>query len=666
MHTGLLSAGTLLQQRYHVETLIAQGGMGAVYRAIDQRLGNTVALKHILPKLRQSLIVDDERSEFDVSKAFEREARFLANLHHPAIPSVSDYFVEEMGQFLVMQYIPGDDLGTLLERKASIFTSAEALPWVLDWADRLLDVLDYLHNQKHPIIHRDIKPRNLKLTSRGEIILLDFGLAKGKIAQDVHASTARSVRAYTQQYAPLEQIQGTGTDARSDIYSLAATLYHLVTGHSPPDALTRAAAKLSGQTDPLRSAHDFNAHIPPGVAVILHEAMAVGVAQRFASARAMRIALRGVRQSVPASSHPSFGSSGQPTMVSPPSDDLVDLAPDSPAVTLNDGVGLVRVPTAPQTDELIVCQEGQGHYRTITEAINNARPGARITIRAGIYHESLVLDRPVDLVSADRHAQVVIKGNNAGCLQMNTDYALVRGLTLEIAEEAADAVITHTQGRLVLEYCDIHAQGQTPVGLAIQGSLANPSLWHCQIHGARVAGVLIRDSARGTFEACNMVHNGHAGVDIQQHSHPIFHRCTIANQSTGYGVYIHHQGQGFFDECDITGNVRAGFFIVQGSDPLIHRCKIYAEKQGGIVIGEHGRGIIEQCVICGNAKVGVSIVQGGHPVIRHSTISQNGILGVLVRDQSSATIEHCNLKGNARGALYIEEGCHVYRNGNQE
>src|SRR5262249_53692697 len=140
----------------------------------------------------------------------------LNRLRHAALPVVTDYFSIGDKQFLVMQYIPGKDLEQLLlERKSGgqgIFITAQ----VLRWADQLLDALEYLHSQKPAIIHRDIKPQNLKLTPRGEVILLDFGLAKGAVTHHSHES--QSIRGYTPNYASLEQIRGTGTDARSDIY----------------------------------------------------------------------------------------------------------------------------------------------------------------------------------------------------------------------------------------------------------------------------------------------------------------------------------------------------------------------------------------------------------------------------------------------------------------
>ena len=276
----MLTPETILQGRYRIVRQLGQGGMGAVYEAIDQRLDTTVALKETL--------FADER----LRKQFEREARLLARLHHPALPRVSDHFSEADGQFLVMQYIPGDDLSEMMARKRGPFPANQ----VFTWADQLLDALDYLHTQDPQIVHRDIKPQNLKLTSRGQIILLDFGLAKGQAGEISRVTTAASIFGYTPNYAPLEQIQGLGTDTRSDLYSLGATLYHLLTGVKPPDALTRAAAIVNGQPDPLLKASEANTSVAPDVDHVLEKAMAQNRDQRYATAADMQKALHGAEQ----------------------------------------------------------------------------------------------------------------------------------------------------------------------------------------------------------------------------------------------------------------------------------------------------------------------------------------------------------------------------------
>src|SRR5438093_1128592 len=152
----MLSPETILQARYRIVRQLGQGGMGAVYEAIDQRLDTVVALKETL--------FTEER----LRKQFEREARLLARLHHQALPRVSHHFSEGDGQFLVMQYVPGDDLSAMLLQRNGPFPQEE----VLRWADQLCDALDYLHTQDPEIIHRDIKPQNLNSTARGQVVLM--------------------------------------------------------------------------------------------------------------------------------------------------------------------------------------------------------------------------------------------------------------------------------------------------------------------------------------------------------------------------------------------------------------------------------------------------------------------------------------------------------------
>src|SRR5712691_1028768 len=272
----MLSPETILQGRYRIIRQLGQGGMGAVYEAVDQRLDTTVALK-------ETLFTDEK-----LRKQFEREARLLARLHHQALPRVSDHFNEGDGQFLVMQYVAGDDLSAMLVQRNAPFSQEE----VLRWADQLCDALDYLHTQDPEIIHSDIKPQNLKLTARGQIVLLDFGLAKGYSGQASVVTTSASIFGYTPNYAPLEQVQGLGTDARSDIYALAATLFHLLTNVKPPDALSRAGAIVNGQPDPLPLANTVDAHVSRAVAAVLNRGMSQKRADRFASAALMREAFR--------------------------------------------------------------------------------------------------------------------------------------------------------------------------------------------------------------------------------------------------------------------------------------------------------------------------------------------------------------------------------------
>ena len=275
----LLTPNTMIQSRYLVVHLIGKGGMGEVYLAVDQRLGSAIALK-------RTSFADDA----NLAAAFEREAKILARLRHPVLPKVSDHFTDNGDQFLVMEHISGDDLSSRLESGDKAFP----LSWVMFWADQLLDALSYLHSHEPPIIHRDIKPQNLKLTDDNHIVLLDFGLSKDTSNQSIvsQSGTSGSVVGYTPHFAPMEQIRGTGTNARSDIYALSATLYQLMTNLVPPDALSRADRMLSSHEDPIRALSEVNPAISPAVSDVILKGLEVSQEKRFATATEMQKALR--------------------------------------------------------------------------------------------------------------------------------------------------------------------------------------------------------------------------------------------------------------------------------------------------------------------------------------------------------------------------------------
>jgi len=233
--TNILTPGTILWSRYRILDLVGQGGMGAIYRAEDLRLeGRLCAIKEVIPNEDASKAYQEQAQE-----AFRREANILARLDHPNLPKVSDYFLFNGRNYLVMDYVPGQDLRELIEnaRHKGEFIAEKQ---VLTWAEQLLNALEYLHHQEPSVLHRDIKPSNIKLMPNGTIKLVDFGLVKILQPDDNRTITVLQGRA-TIQYAPLEQIGGdTGhTDVRSDIYSLGATLYNLLTNLPPPDAKTR-------------------------------------------------------------------------------------------------------------------------------------------------------------------------------------------------------------------------------------------------------------------------------------------------------------------------------------------------------------------------------------------------------------------------------------------
>jgi len=265
-----LAPGQMLNYRYRVVKLLGKGGFGAVYRAWDTNLERPRALKENL-----------DTSE-EAQRQFKREAQMLCDLAHPNLPRVIDHFIiPGQGQYLVMDYIEGEDLQAMLDRAGAALTEAQVLPWI----QQVCSALAYLHSQNPPIIHRDIKPANIKITPQGKAVLVDFGIAK---LYDAQMRTTMGARAVTPGYSPLEQYgRGGRTEPRTDIYALGATLYALLTGQEPVEAPERNLGVM------LPAPRALNPAISPQVEAAILKAMETLPERRFRGAEEFREAISG-------------------------------------------------------------------------------------------------------------------------------------------------------------------------------------------------------------------------------------------------------------------------------------------------------------------------------------------------------------------------------------
>ncbi len=262
-----LHKGEIVNQRYRVLSQMGEGGFGAVYKVEDLSLKTICALK-------ENLDYWDE-----AQKQFEREAHMLAVLRHINLPRVIDYFVAPgQGQYLVMDFIEGYDLQQVIERTGKPLYEKQTLVWI----EQTCNALAYLHTQNPPIVHRDVKPANIRVTPGGAAILVDFGVAKFYRPGD---KTSLGARAVTPGYSPIEQYGEATTDTRADIYSLGATMYTLLTGRRPPESIDRVSGK--GLDEP----RQLNPEISPAVERVILRAMEIVADNRFSSITEMRHSL---------------------------------------------------------------------------------------------------------------------------------------------------------------------------------------------------------------------------------------------------------------------------------------------------------------------------------------------------------------------------------------
>ncbi len=264
-----LNSGQILNNRYRIVKLLGEGGFGAVYRAWDMNLNGPCAVK------------ENNETSPDAARQFAREASLLFNLHHPNLPRVTDHFtVPGQGQYLVMDFVEGEDMQAMLTRAGGALPEEQVLAWVA----QICDALAYMHAQNPPIIHRDIKPGNIKITPDGRAVLVDFGIAK---AYDPNLATTQGARAVTPGFSPPEQYGEGKTDARSDVYALGATLYTLLTGQIPASSVDIIAG-----TSPLpKPVTVVNPQVTAKVSDAITRAMNPGRTGRFGSVSELRAAL---------------------------------------------------------------------------------------------------------------------------------------------------------------------------------------------------------------------------------------------------------------------------------------------------------------------------------------------------------------------------------------
>jgi F-box protein 11 len=664
--TGLLTSTYELKQRYQILQKLGQGGFGAIYKVEDALFGHTV---RAVKEMGMRGLNATETQE--AIAAFHQEATLLANLSHPNLPRIYDHFEEHGRWYLVMDYIEGETLATHLEKLPDDHLPIKE---AVEIALQLCTVLGYLHNHQPPIIFRDLKPDNIMLTDDGQLYLVDFGIAR--FFKPGQAKDTMSLG--TPGYAAPEQYGRMQTTIRSDIYSLGATLYHLVSGINP------------GLTPFLFQPLHLDVQEPANVALekLIMQMLAMQEDQRPADTNEVKQELQNIQQKLQAASIRNI--------VYP----IYQWQPSQP-VTLNQSA------TSPDSIQprpsVIVSQMGDGDYTSLNEAIQQVEANTFILLKEGLYQENIIIDKAIEIIGNGPKERIILESSDTHCIVIQAAQATLRGLTIRcqagaiaksyqalhivagqaliedcaissnsssciaIQNAASNPTIryctihagaTHgititNSARATLEYCEIFNQQATGIAIATGG---NPMIRHCNIHDCQQYGLSIRDQARGTCEDCEIQNNA-TGIMVMTQSNPLLLRCHI-HDNHKYGVELLQDGQGSYQDCTIVTNQEANVSISTGSTPYFYLCKIH-EGAYGVAVKDNGRGTLEYCDIFAHQQANVIITTGGDPILQRNNISQSTQYGLQVTDNGRSTIERCTFSENVSGAFKVAPGCNV-------
>ena len=544
---------TLLDEKYRLVNFLGEGGYGCVFEAHEELLGAYVArvAVKIIP-----LAGDDGAA----AKAMHNEIAGLASLRHDNIIRYSFSNVIQKGPLAGAVYMVTELGETSLARELQR-TPELHRDELLAMSQGITAALAYLHG--HRALHRDVKPANI-LKVEGRWKLADFGLL-----ERVTVGERADVRQGTLCYMAPEVLDGTWTPA-SDVYSFGVTLLECLTGDYAHDG-----------ADPATFVENLR-HVPPRVPRHLTspwDRIVQACLQRSPAAR-------------------------------PSAQDLVTMLAQANVPASSAALGASVAPTAAQ---LVVSSLGGGEHSSIGEAIRRAAPGTRIVVRPGHYRETLVLDKPVEIVGSGPQQEIIVEAVDSHVIEAVAGQAVVRGLTLRSRSTHTDVecyAVEVTGGRLILEQCEVSAEGAACV--AVHGPSSAAILSACRLHGSRDVGVFAYDRSNVRLE-----------------------------------------------DCQIFGNAKSALAVGESARATLVRCRMYEGQASGVHVFRDGRANLEDCQIWNHPKMGVAINEGGEAVLVRCRVHENALYAVWCQGNAVARLTECDLQGNGRGECQACEGAHI-------
>ncbi len=345
------------------------------------------------------------------------------------------------------------------------------------------------------------------------------------------------------------------------------------------------------------------------------------------------------------------------------------LEPIDPSVTASsETITAQQIPNSsrPKTPnrDIVVDPMHRGDCTTVSEAIEAANPGDKILVRPGLYHEGLVIDKPMEIIGEGERDEIVIQATGEHAILFKTTIGRAANLTLrQMGGEGELYGVDIAQGRLTLEDCDISSHCAACV--AIHDG-ADPRLRRNKIHNGNKSGVYVFNNGQGIIEENDILENAFAGFSIEVGGNPTL-RKNLIHDGKGIGINVYNNGRGIIEENDIFRNDDSGVEIRTGGNPILRHNKINGNIRG-VKVSSNGQGLIQDNNIFENTYAGVDIQSGGNPTVRRNRINKNGLSAIWIYNNGSGVIQNNDLRGSEYGALDISDDSkpNVERSGNLE
>lgn len=305
---------------------------------------------------------------------------------------------------------------------------------------------------------------------------------------------------------------------------------------------------------------------------------------------------------------------------------------------------------------LVASASGDGDYLSIAEALANVAAGGRVLVRPGVYEETVLLDKRVNLVGDGPRGEVVVRGVGASCLKSSAEAARVAGLTLrgESGGGGASAfALDVSRGELVLEDCDISSETLSCV--AVHGHEAAPLIKRCRIHDGKDSGLYFFDGAAGTIEDCEVYGNANVGVAITGGSRAVVRRCKVYGGENA-GVVAWQGAEGLLEECEVYGNRLANLGVSDGARLTARACRVHEGENSGVFVHREGEAVLEDCELYGHREAEAAVTTGGKLFLNGCRVHGGNDSGVYVREGGQALLRGCEVRDNAASGVSVGEG----------